>query len=1015
MIIEEYSNLTTVKEKYNNQALKTKFIAQHDLTRRFLVFRNLTQFLDEYQKYDYLHEVVFWHKPRKFVADIEYKMDINQVDEIKPKLLEEVKIIENILATLFAKLYGEVITNKNIIRIDSCGELDDKYKFSINIVIDKLCFANYREFKNFGQKLCELYANNKKYNTSDKFIDPEFYKRADVYSHFCIRMPGHTKFGEDRPKIVQHGIDPKLGLITNVQNCTTLKELCTENISEAKKKYKILKNVKTNIETEEILALTEHIWSGSFLFRNKSGDLYIFDRICPSFCKFCNEVHHKENQLMISYFNGSLWELCRHAEGKSRFIVSINESEPMKIEAKPSQDPSRLDPLMMFPPDKDIYLIKANMKMGKTEECIKYLKDNNIQSAIIVSFRRAFGIDMKSRYENFSLYSDIAGDINLNDYPKLICQVESLSRIVYPLPKIDVVIIDEIESTWSQFSHTQMNDYHGVISTFKNILCVAKKIICMDADLSSRTIRLLKQIRTDFEDNHNYYKNKYNPSKNVKYSFLNDKKTGIALIIKQLSSDMNVVVVTNSIKTSKELHLLIATKLPNIKIGIYNSETKESKKVKHFSDVNQYWTKYNCLIYTPTITSGVNFTAKHYHSLVGLFTSCSCNVETCKQMIGRIRNIINENIYIHVSSELLGENLYPTNPDVVRDTMRYERSELMKYAKEKYNLELLTFEYMMDGSAEYYENLAYHIISENIAFDNKSKNNFTGVFIRYLKKAGFDIRTKVDYKLLGLSENEVDEIDYEFKVSKVDLKEQMVTDIMVAPTITYKEVEEIKHKTKIGVDITDDERNSMKKYKLTKYLGMELSKPITKIYINQQKVKTYLACKELYNSKMNYDFASWKKCMESNAYLKDATTVRNSVKHELLIHIFDTICFSKNIVSLMIDKSVLKYDYPFRSVLTTELHRMEMEYWAEHLTGYRQNLSKLFDMHGIPKHPKLEQLGPYDLLAELEKLLVRIYGMSKSDNTIFGPRYVIFVYEGIEYLGGVENVKNKNLPRVTIN
>lgn len=1020
--MEEFRTLPDLQARYNNQSLKTKFVTQHDLTRRFSVFKNFSHFTDDYPRLDYLHEVIFYHIPRKFVVDIEQKIEIGDEDIYKTIFMSEVSKIKDIITGLFSMKYGEILDKSNFITIDSCGITEGKYKFSVNIVVDWFYFKNYREFKFFGNLLIEVYNTKKSVDVCERFIDPGFYGKSDVYSHFQIRIPGHTKYGENRPKVVIENVDYSRAIVSNIQGCKKLQPICEGDIKDIKRKHRKLKDIKLNSDVGTILELTKHLWEKHFTFRDMKDGVFSFDRDQESFCHFCNEVHHTDNQFYLVYWNGSIWEKCRHdTSGRSKFVVAIEDNTEEPLPPIPVKICStKLEPEKMFPDDKNVYLIKAHMKMGKTEECIKYINRTNPKVVILLSFRRTFGADMKSRYESFELYSDITGDISLEEHPRIIVQIESLDRIAYPLESIDLVILDEVESIWSQFNHTQIGDFHGVISTFRNILTISKKIICMDADLCPRTTRLLRIIRSNFEDEHNFYKNSHNPSSDTTYSFIKDRITITALIGDRLKSGKKIVIVTNSKKASKELYAWISEKIGGVKIGLYNAETAESKKSKHFRNVNHYWKKYQCLIYTPTVTSGVSFTEAHFDCLFGLFTTGSCNVETCRQMIGRIRNLADQQVYIHITNTKAPDTSYPIEPEIVRGYMKFERSKLLEYAQKHYNIQKLVFDYTPEGYADYFENLAYYIISENIAYDNKSRNSFMGLFIKYLRSSGFEVKQKVTAESLGLKDDDISRYDFGFKVSSRKLDDKITSDIYSSPRITYQDLEVIKTKIKVGRDISEEERNSMAYFKLSKQLNMSPTKDVVKIYkssgaTQSRRTKQYIACRELFDiqNKVKRDFTSLTDCLNAHNYLKDASRNYSGVVHEMVLELFSEIDFGKTLITLMTKKSPMRYPEILAST-TREINRIKTEYWRDRLPKFRDYLNKMLIISGNSASDRIKKMDHEDLLREFIRLLSNTYGVTSANGCVYGSPHITFLYDGVQYVGGIVNSTEKILPVIEL-
>ena len=104
-----------------------------------------------------------------------------------------------------------------------------------------------------------------------------------------------------------------------------------------------------------------------------------------------------------------------------------------------------------------------------------------------MSHRHTFSADVSRRYKVTS-YTEISGNINMNEHKRVICQVESLNRI--RAADGCIIIIDEIESIMTQIcsrvSHQQ--DAH---IRFYDIIRNASKVIIMDGYLQQNTIDMI--------------------------------------------------------------------------------------------------------------------------------------------------------------------------------------------------------------------------------------------------------------------------------------------------------------------------------------------------------------------------------------------------------------------------------------------------------------------------------------------------------------------------------------------
>ena len=72
--------------------------------------------------------------------------------------------------------------------------------------------------------------------------------------------------------------------------------------------------------------------------------------------------------------------------------------------------------------------------------------------------------------------------------------------------------------------------------------------------------------------------------------------------------------------------------------------------MKELRDVNQTWLNYTVVMYSPTITAGISFEQKHFDKVFCYFTNMSCDVLSCIQMIGRVRDVGDREINICLES-----------------------------------------------------------------------------------------------------------------------------------------------------------------------------------------------------------------------------------------------------------------------------------------------------------------------------------------------------------------------------
>lgn len=864
-----------VLDRFTTHKLASKFIVQLDDERSFMVFKDFDDFM-KYRKgvkIEMFHEVILKDNPRKFFLDIDYKVDVGTIDGYAAKLNwfnGHVSGIKKMLVLEFNTKYSpNTITAADLLEVVSHANIDEhianrsqeKYKFSMNIIIDKYLFPNYYEFAAFGRSLIESYDKMRK--SVDSIIDSQFYSDSNR-QYIQNRMVFSTKAGQSRYKypLVDGAVTHDQSLYENyvLQYGHSLSGAKVITLNQTYFRKPVTNSNAIDIDDDlviHILDNTRKEWAG-FRVRSFTNGCISFDKENNEgvYCPQCGEEHHNDNFLIFTIDpSGNVYRKCRQNNSRSVHIYSL----PDRYVAEPPPPVTRIPvevqdvslhwakPLIeiganlnvvtekgisesAFTDDR-VMLIKAEMKMGKSKALIKFLGAEERQSAkiIFISFRRTFSAEAKSKYAalGFKSYSDsdVPNIIDLNQFNKIIIQVESLHRIKFPIGELDYLIMDEVESIWSQFSSTNFRDFYGSSNVFESSLRMAKHVIAMDANLGIRSARTLAYLFAN--SGINIYVNKFNPNYQYKYYILEKDKwlTHLRTVIKQTC---NVAIFTNSLKEAKTLKafLTASTDLKKEEIKMYNSKTKESVKSLHFSNVNTYWSKYRVIICTPTVSAGVSFEADHFHYVFGYFSSRSCNVETCRQMLGRVRSVMDREIYLSISAE---SNKYLTDIRDIRKSLMTNRQELIEDS-----IALGYINYTIDvssGDSIYNDTLILNIILENIAFDNRSRNSFRNRMINQLsgKYNGLHHECEI-IESLNIESSLVFKTKAAYSNVREGVKNKIIAQIADAEVIDEERYHEIIEKSRNLCDITIAEHDSMEKYKIVRTLGINpdiLNKKIT--------------------------------------------------------------------------------------------------------------------------------------------------------------------------------------------
>lgn len=391
---------------------------------------------------------------------------------------------------------------------------------------------------------------------------------------------------------------------------------------------------------------------------------------------------------------------------------------------------------------KRVYLLKANMAMGKTKALIRYIQElPHDKSILCLSPRRSLTRELTKLLKEcgFISYLNRKGPLGCNNQTKrVICSIESLSRLQTTV--WDLVIMDEYCSVLRQLTSSTLRiEAQIVIGMTETIIRRSKQIIGMDADLKYEDIEWLEKILgTNLQEQVEVVQYVHKKHKNDKYELWSNKKVWKQCLTNDLIQNKRVVIPVTSRKESKNLYAWISKEFPNKKVKLYNRDTEEVIK-RDFEDLKTALRDVDVLIYTPTLSVGCNYEEEHFDIVYGYFP-CKSQIEatTCLQMLYRVRNIKENRYVLLLDATKLSE--YKQLPETRKELEHLigKRSMLLEWGLSNGNLvqipgkDIDSIEYPMKGF--YYELYLYIMLQKN-----KSRNDLSGCIMDELVGLGVDI------------------------------------------------------------------------------------------------------------------------------------------------------------------------------------------------------------------------------------------------------------------------------------
>ncbi len=396
------------------------------------------------------------------------------------------------------------------------------------------------------------------------------------------------------------------------------------------------------------------------------------------------------------------------------------------VYAEPAMRPYELAPTLA---------VLAQMKLGKTKATRAFLDEHfpadGLETKVIrfVTFRQTFSRSIAESFRDFVVYSDVQGDLDHVRHPRLIVQVESLHRLrmaTRPEP-VDLLILDEAESIFGQFSSGLHKHFAATFAMFQWMMRTARHVLLMDANLGDRSCAVLERMRPAHPPH--FHWNRFQRAADDAYFFTSDQSAWLGRLHDALRAGKRVVLPANSLGEARAFEDRLRAVFPAKRVMLYSSETAPSEKARHFADVHTHWSELDVLIYTPTCSAGVSYELAHFDVLFGYFCDVSCDVETCRQMLGRVRNLGDREHYICLRAA--GAALPATVADL-RRLVYDKRAGLYRGVEDA----ALAFEYEPEGGVRYYESDYFHLWLETKRVENLSRNDFVARFICQVADTG---------------------------------------------------------------------------------------------------------------------------------------------------------------------------------------------------------------------------------------------------------------------------------------
>ena len=458
---------------------------------------------------------------------------------------------------------------------------------------------------------------------------------------------------------------------------------------------------------------------------------------------------------------------------------------------------------------------KSQMGTGKTVLLSKLLNHYKFKRILWITHRQTLTNSLIETFKllGFESYLDCA---HINTIDKVIIQVDSLHKLLNDsrIPKYDLIIIDEIESNLNHFnSATIIHMRETIFELLKVIVTDSTKIIALDADFDNRAYTYLSyfgQVQVIVNTK----------IKNIRhFKWTSDKDYYIYKILADLKQGFNIVIASMSAGFLDELEEELIK--ANYKYTKHSGKSDDSLK-NNLKDVNTYWQQFQCVLYSPSIEAGVDFSAVHFDKLYSVISARSCSPRSFLQMTGRVRTLKDNNVLTLIDTR--GIHIQKFSPSYTfSDAQNY-----MKYIYKGSDLRSKVIDgpegvkfFGKDIDGLYAKILMYNLVEENSA----KRNHFIPTLIKLCRSKEFTFQEAI--------------VDSEYTLphkTNKDIKKTAKEHILSAEDINEDELQVLLEKKNRNIS-SEADKFKIEKYMIKQFWGLQ---ELTKEFLNDFYQKEYV-------------------------------------------------------------------------------------------------------------------------------------------------------------------------------
>lgn len=298
-----------------------------------------------------------------------------------------------------------------------------------------------------------------------------------------------------------------------------------------------------------------------------------------------------------------------------------------------------------------VLFVKSPKGTGKTQWLAAYLKSLPASWRVLQLGHRRSLATVLSDALNLTCYLD-----EKKPTDRYAVSMDSLFFITEAY-RYDVLVIDEVEQVLRHFlAETVEKKRNLIFKILIRLLRSAKQVICLDADLTYElTIYLIAKLMGDLDaGSSTAIINEWKTDRSIELYESRDHL--IAELIAAIEAGEKVYIPINKLELAKKIESLLSYVHDKdgkpVKVLALNGGTNDERRHKaFFKNPSSEAQKYQVLIATSTLSTGVSIDARWFDSVYGIFDHGVYSYQDCDQAISRVRKCNTVKVWIHDSKK----------------------------------------------------------------------------------------------------------------------------------------------------------------------------------------------------------------------------------------------------------------------------------------------------------------------------------------------------------------------------